>query len=89
MIYEIVAVAANGQESLGATATRPDKAKDKALELASFLARNGGRGPDGKDYEQVIVRAKGASFALQTIALDADELGSCGDPTCGHDHSHH
>jgi hypothetical protein len=88
MIYEIVAIGAQGGESVATTATRPAKAKDKAIELATFLVQHGGRGPDGNEYRHVIVRAKGASFALQTVELDADALGLCGDPDCGHDHQH-
>lgn len=86
MIYEIVGISSDGSESVAGTATRPDKAKSKAVQLASFLAQHEGRGPDGKDYKQVIVRAKGASFPLQTVGLDDDQLGACGDPHCGHDH---
>ena len=88
MIYEIVGIRVDGSESVAATATRPNKAKDKALELAAFLTQHEKRGPDGKDYRNVIVRAKGATFPLQTVELDADALGLCGDPSCGHDHSH-
>lgn len=88
MIYEIVGVAVDGAESVATTATRPDKAKDKAVQLAAFLTQHEGRGPDGKDYRHVIVRAKGGTVALQTVELDAEKLGLCGDPDCGHDHSH-
>lgn len=88
MIYEIVAVDVDGGESVAATATRPAKAKDKAVELAAFLTRHAGHshGADDKAYRHVIVRAKGARFALQTVELDADASGACGDPDCGHDH---
>ena len=88
MIYEIVGIRVDGGESVATTATNPNKAKDKALQLATFLLEHDKRGPDGQDYQHVIVRAKGASFPLQTVELDADKLGLCGDPSCGHDHSH-
>lgn len=88
MIYEIVAIGIDGGESVAATATRPAKAKDKAIEVAAFLTQHQGRGPDGRDYRHIVVRAKGASFPLQIVELDPDKLGLCGDPDCGHDHHH-
>lgn len=88
MIYEIVAVGTDNSESVAGTATRPAKAKDKAVEIASFLTSHQGRGPDGKEYRHVVVRAKGATFPLHTVELDADKLGLCADPHCGHDHGH-
>lgn len=88
MIYEIVGIRADGGESLAGTATRPDKAKEKATQLAAFLAQHEKKGPDGFDYAQVIVRARGGNVPLQTVEIDAEKLGLCGDPSCGHDHSH-